>query len=715
MSLMRIKLFSPLVIIGLIVTFSYNFKALAAIDAPHNEANSISCGSCHGQGLLQSPFWGGSMSFDDLCVNCHTASSGPYTDTNAPVARPHSSDTTSETYGKWTNECRDCHDPHYQKQKNYKNTNASDLFLASGTFTGHAYDGGANESTLTYSDITYKPGWDADKVTQKTSGYRRTILFPNVGKLGFSYPVISVDEGAQTITVKGDVRPVYEYITTSSFALMYGQYIKDKIKDKPVKFFDKDGDHSYADGDEVYDGICEVCHTQTKYNRNDGSGAEHYTGESCNDCHAHTDGLGHGAGENCIECHGHDAGYEYSPGLFSQGKGSIVSHSTHTENDSDDLKGPFIACDVCHDTSNYPTFKSGTDSNGDGAYSLAETDVCDNCHSPDGPFDGIGDSVIGAKVTWADGVYNGDIISAGKEQWCASCHDSGTSVCSGVSAPNISGDNVTFGYYINGHKSKLCTDCHDTTQPHIDGEARTYAFSTSYYGPGQSGIAYAVGYRLKYVSGQVPLMIPANFNITFSYNSLTMRDNAFRLCFNCHDSSKVLDDTSGDGLSTNFKAISPNPPRNYSYAWGDGGTNEHVAHIMNYTLPAWDSDWDASTLGPGPGETDSMTACSSCHNVHGPAGSSGSTNESMIRDGTLVGRTGFGFSYVIEDGSYPQVTSTGANQSNSVGAIFRNGSANMCAIATCHGTPAPPSGPSYDASGSSYGTYLEYYRPWQSY
>jgi hypothetical protein len=87
----------------------------------------------------------------------------------------------------------------------------------------------------------------------------------------------------------------------------------------------------------------------------------------------------------------------------------------------------------------------------------------------------------------------------------------------------------------------------------------------------------------------------------------------------------------------------------------------------------------------------------------------------MIRDGSLVGRIGFGFSYVIEDGSYPQVTSTGANQANSVGAIFRNGSGAMCAIATCHGTPAPPAGPSYDASGSAYGTYLEYYRPWQIY
>ena len=713
---MTIKVFVPLVIIGLNVIFVFNSKALAAIDAPHNEANNVSCGSCHGKGLLQSPFWGGGMSFDDLCINCHTASSGQYTDTNAPVARTHSSGTTSGTYGEWMNECRDCHDPHYQKQKNYKNTDAGDLYLASGTFTGYLYDAENNESTLTYSDITYKPGWDAEKVTQKTSAYRRTILFPNVGKLGFSYPIISVDEGDMTITVKGDVSPVYEYIETSSFAVMYGQYIKDNINGRTVKFFDKSGNHSYADGDGIYDGVCEVCHTKTKYFRNNGLGDEHSTGIACNDCHSHIDGLAHGAGGNCVECHGHDDGYEYSPGFFSQGKGSVASHSTHTENDSDDVRGPFIACDVCHDTSDYPYFKSGTDLDGDGKYDLSETDVCDACHSSGGPFDGIGDSVIGAKSNWTNGVYNGDVLIAGKEQWCVGCHDSGTSICNGVSAPDIGGDNETFGYYINGHKSKFCTDCHDTTQLHIDGEERTYSFDTAYYGPGQSGVAYAVGYRLKYVNGQVPLMIPANFNITFSYNSLTMKNTAFRLCFNCHDAEKILDDTAGDGLRTNFKASLPNPPRNYSYAWvSSDDTNEHVAHIMQYTAPAWDSDWDTGTLGPGPGETDSMTACSSCHNVHGAAGNSGSTNESMIRDGSLAGRTGFGFSYVIEDGSYPQVTSDGANRLNSTGAIFRNGTGNMCAIATCHGTPDPPASPSYNATGSSYGTYLEYYRPWQNY
>jgi cytochrome c553 len=248
----RIKVLAPVIIIGFIVALTYHFIALAAIDAPHNDANSVSCGSCHGEGLLQS-FWGGSglySTVDALCLSCHKRPFGPYTDDDAPVVKTHSSENTSEQYGVWAKECVNCHDPHYQKQKNFKNTNASDLYLASGKIISYVYNGDGT-STLSYETITYKPGWDAEKILKKTDKYRRTILFPNVGKLGFSYPVIGIDEDTEAITVKGDVTPVYQYITTSSYAIMYGQYVKDTIDGKEVKFFDQDGEGSFADGQGV--------------------------------------------------------------------------------------------------------------------------------------------------------------------------------------------------------------------------------------------------------------------------------------------------------------------------------------------------------------------------------------------------------------------------------------------------------------------------------
>jgi hypothetical protein len=376
-----------------------------------------------------------------------------------------------------------------------------------------------------------------------------------------------------------------------------------------------------------------------------------------------------------------------------------------------------LTCDNCHidNTVHHETpilFKDGKE--------LVETNACDNCHSSGGSFDGVNDPVFGAKANWVSGIYTGtnyENLQTGKEQWCISCHDSGSSEINGVSAPNVE------LYYTSGHGKAGadvgCLVCHDATFTHVDGDPRTYSFKSTYYSPSQSGVAYASGYRLRYINGEVPLMIPANYGTTFGGNAQTMKDNAFRLCFRCHDSTKILDNTPGDGLDTNFKASLPNPPRNYSYAWGSGAdTNEHVAHLLNYVGPWWDSDWDTSTSGAGGSNgRDSLIACSSCHNVHGAAGVY-STNEAMIRDGSLAGRTGYGFSYVVQDvasGGYPWVTSTGAKQSTSVGAIFRNNTSNMCAGSMCHGNPTPPADSSYNASGSSWGTYLEYYRVPQTY
>jgi hypothetical protein len=223
-----------IVFIVLFFSFNLEFKALADIDAPHNEGTNVSCGSCHGEGLLQS-FWGGSGQYstvDGLCLSCHTDPSCPLPhDTIGPKAATH---TDSEEH--ILAECIACHDPHYQKQKNYKSTDSSNLYLAYGTITSFEYndpdDYGetyfdpelSHTSVLTYSSITYKTatGWDAEGLPGKTWECRGTILFPNVKKLGYSYPIIAVDEGKQTITVKGDVTTVYQNITSSDFAVVYG-------------------------------------------------------------------------------------------------------------------------------------------------------------------------------------------------------------------------------------------------------------------------------------------------------------------------------------------------------------------------------------------------------------------------------------------------------------------------------------------------------------
>jgi len=169
-----------------------------------------------------------------------------------------------------------------------------------------------------------------------------------------------------------------------------------------------------------YNGVCQVCHESvgacaTKYYRHDGSGDDHpvYKPGSmgptdCNVCHKHAPyEFGHegSVGTGCDACHG-----------LEGGAGTVQSHGTHTKVDGG--KGPHVGCPDCHDVNNFPRFA-------DGAASLAATTACDNCHSPGGAFDGVNDSGIGAKVNWADGIYevDGNPLKSGQEQWCAGCHD----------------------------------------------------------------------------------------------------------------------------------------------------------------------------------------------------------------------------------------------------------------------------------------------------
>lgn len=64
-----------------------------------------------------------------------------------------------------------------------------------------------------------------------------------------------------------------------------------------VKFLRYTGLNSFADGDTDYDGICEACHTSTKYYKRDGTGfANHsggfdYDGSDCSSCHSHAVGF----------------------------------------------------------------------------------------------------------------------------------------------------------------------------------------------------------------------------------------------------------------------------------------------------------------------------------------------------------------------------------------------------------------------------------------
>ncbi|NIN34170.1 MAG: hypothetical protein GTO60_03315, partial [Gammaproteobacteria bacterium] len=396
------------VIIVLILALGLSLPALQAtaykiLDYPHDDNE---CDYCHYTGSSTEPAlmppWTNipptnidETQFNNLCQSCHTTAGV------APFQKTHSSLVINEVQ-EWTTECVNCHSPH---QHQMYRTYGSEAYLTTGTVSF------VDETTLRDDSA----GWGTDQ-------YKGLIVLPNVNQQGYTYRITG--NNGNTLTIEGPV-DLSMAGTGDTYAIIYGKFVRAYITApnratcsiianeyicgeyfyQPAKFYDDSGgQNSFADGDSTYDGVCEVCHTQTNYHTNDpftGTPGDHthQLGTDCITCHNHLNGFGHGVGgggTNCEECHGHDPGY----GGFQGGAGTYATHSTHTENDSDDLKGPNVGCSECHDTGNFPYFKSGADGNGDGKYDLSETDVCDSCHSPGGTYDGVDDASIGAKNNW---------------------------------------------------------------------------------------------------------------------------------------------------------------------------------------------------------------------------------------------------------------------------------------------------------------------------
>ena len=431
-------------------------------------------------------------------------------------------------------------------------------------------------------------------------------------------------------------------------------------------------------------------------------------GENCTEkCHKHIGGFGHGKGytkvDLCVQCHGHEEGtfymrdgkYPYNPdpgaliadpdpdsptygqqvsrisSVASRGFGSTRAHSTHTEswvdsgtgwgaiepaaNFEDDKRGPGIYCDRCHDINNMPRFKSGVSDPGDPDdpdeeyFSLAETDICDKCHSPGGTYNGVdsvGDSV-GAKTAWtSDGVYSADndTLKPGKEKWCAGCHDERHAAYDGnpeelysshidlttwdaevginrninVYAPPVIGDEdgiydygVGWGFFKTGHGTpndsyipatgggkngpgKACFNCHNPRERHIDGNQRSFDCSDTC-----DADEYQASYRLKY-----PMQVP----LTDGY--VAPNESNYQLCMSCHDFEAITDTAdSGNGAQTSNYYTTDNSPNNLHYV--------HLSIGALYASGDWSGSWN------------SKPTCIYCHNPHG------TTNLSMIRTGKI--------------------------------------------------------------------------------
>jgi hypothetical protein len=315
-----------------------------------------------------------------------------------------------------------------------------------------------------------------------------------------------------------------------------------------------------------------------------------------------------------------------------------------------DPKGPALGdCTACHNPSNYSLFGP------DPGQTLAETDVCDECHSPDGAFDGINDLVVGAKPNWESGIYNakGKTLKEGKDDWCATCHDDGTSLVGGVPAPNVMGDDLTYGYNQTGHGRNALNyvpcgglpgiACHDLTVKHFRNLGRTYNATST-----KTARSYRVGYRLN-----DDLVVP---------RTTEGAPASFKLCTNCHIYTDIVDKT-----ITNFRI--------------EGESRSlHLRHLEDFgTILCWDSDWNGDIAA------DSTMNCTACHNVHG------SPSSVMIRHGELIGHVpALDFKWFQADG----VTETTQRSKSQFGTMQCANAPNLSHNGVCWGChPALPPEP----------------------
>lgn len=309
------------------------------MDYPHNSTNNVTCWTCHYTEASAVDWETAPTDIDDspwnrLCWGCHN-------DTDAQYVKNHSSLATESLNHTWpvlrekdvdgvttysSVECRTCHFAHHQLQarsyyydpETWENGWQFDSAVALFTGTVAAID----TTTVTVTGA----GWTADQWVGYLVVPNTSDAWASLNGQYFSYNYKITGNTSDTLTVTGPIDS--NLVAGSTMAIYYGKLIRAEIDTpnsglKAVTFYDKTGTNSYADGDATYDGICEVCHTETTHFRNDGTGSEQVhenlrdtvgqtgtkEGTNCIDCHEHTGGLGHGgAGRKCVDCHGHDAG-----------------------------------------------------------------------------------------------------------------------------------------------------------------------------------------------------------------------------------------------------------------------------------------------------------------------------------------------------------------------------------------------------------------------
>ncbi len=337
--------------------------------------------------------------------------------------------------------------------------------------------------------------------------------------------------------------------------------------------FPSGGANDFVSEGGTYDGMCEVCHTNTDYWRNNASG-DHLHNQllECPVCHTHNAGFTPQGG--CTTCHDQNQGARR---LITGPSGDFAMASHHVVGTVDDAD-----CGACHYTGDHgsgivklkdPDLGASVVYEWDAADPAAMTPFCLGCHDSDGSASG------GGLTPFTDGVAPPDVSAT----WGASAHAVLPYAANNNNPISCMGDGTTSGCHGNAHGSDA-EKMVETVEPTIE------AFCSASCHSGQDDHA----------SGT-----------TFGANGETFTLSCTS-CHNPHVSTGMHDEAGKSPLTLPDFTRDPavNPRAMGTTLWGEaaGEKMDDVAGTGTYVTPNGDT-LDGSELADYP------TFCLSCHGV----------------------------------------------------------------------------------------------------
>lgn len=298
------------------------------------------CAGCHAvpNKFLKSDF----MQTEGICYSCHNASSFAHDNNNASNAHPvlvniSSNGCRMPSYGNITGQysnrmtdnlkdgkitCMTCHNSMTKNEgygRTWEYTTTADnmkYFL-----NGGGWDGYGMVTPRVYRDSTLwagpamskaKKAYLVDPSEYTYNEYEGSVTFAASQSssariyVTLDFPYLRVSQESNRMcgdchseaTHKGaNCLNCHQAHNTSNI-----KGVKETVRsadkvEKAVRFISRTGAGSFADGDATKDGVCEVCHTTTKYFRRDGtgfvnhSGGMNFSGKDCTACHTHSSGF----------------------------------------------------------------------------------------------------------------------------------------------------------------------------------------------------------------------------------------------------------------------------------------------------------------------------------------------------------------------------------------------------------------------------------------